>query len=217
MALRYGMFRVFSRSFVLAGSALLLTACESGSVKDTLGLSRGTPDEYRVVSRPPLSVPPQFNIRPPASSDASPNQLPASKKAQSIVRGEGEGNADGSLDTDTAVVPVTSADAGKHKKTKESAASKADSQFLKNAGADEADPSVRNELTEEKYTRQEKQESGSWWDSLTSNDKKDPLVDSQKESERIQQNEDEGKPVNEGKTPEVKAKDTGLLGRIFGY
>jgi hypothetical protein len=200
------------RYFILAGSALLLSACGSGTVKDTLGLSRSAPDEYRVVSRPPLSMPPQFSIRPPSSSDTSPNQMTASQRAQSIVLGDADAN--GSLDADTAVVPVTTSDT---QKSTSAGVSKADSQFLKNVGADQADPTVRDTLVEEKYTKQEEKENESWWDSLTFSDKKDPLVDAESEAERIRKNEDEGKPVTEGETPEVKAKDTGVLGHIFGY
>ena len=49
-------------------SLIALAACDSNTVKDTLGLERTAPDEYRVVSRPPLSVPPDFTMRPPTTA-----------------------------------------------------------------------------------------------------------------------------------------------------
>ncbi len=40
--------------------------------------------------------------------------------------------------------------------------------MLKRAGADKADPMVRDKLVEEKYAVQEQQESSSWWDIFSS-------------------------------------------------
>ncbi|NBO19129.1 MAG: DUF3035 domain-containing protein [Proteobacteria bacterium] len=197
---------------LVAPCALALSGCSSTTVKDTLGLYRSAPDEYRVVSRPPLSVPPQFGLRPPAPTESSPNQLPASEQAESLVLG----NANGSVKADTAVKSVTAAPAAKAKK--DTQVSSADSKFMKKIGAEQADPNVRQELVEEQYQKIEKQETGSWMDKLDwTSDKKDPTVDAGAEAERIQKNEDAGKPVTEGDTPQVKGRDTGLLGKILGY
>ena len=184
--------------YVAIVGAFALSACTSNTVKDTLGLNRSAPDEYRVVSRPPLTVPPQFTLRPPANSDVDVNQPTASEKAKSMVL-EGNGN-----DTKKA---------GKVKGT-----TSAESQFLKNAGADSADPKVRDALVEEHYIKQEKREDSPWWDIFSgSNEKKDPLVDAKKETDRIEKNQSEGQPVTTGDTPEVKAKDKGVLGKLLGY
>lgn len=203
---------------IAALSLLALSACSSNTVRDTLGLERSAPDEFRVVSRPPLSVPPQFTLRPPSNSDVSPNQLPADKKAQSLLNG-GKADANGSLPADTAVVPVTTTSGRGKKMTAPAASAKtngADAQFLKNAGADHADHAVRDALVDEKFAVQEKKEESPWWDIFSSDDKKDPMVDAKKESERIRKNEDEGKPVTNGDTPEVKGKDNGILNSILG-
>lgn len=200
-----------TRSLLLA-TLLPLAACSSGTVKDTLGLNRAAPDEFRVVSRPPLSVPPQFNLRPPSASDSSPTAVPASKKAQDVLMGGGSANGSASDMSapmaDTAVVPVTASNP----------ASGSDAEFLKRAGAEKVDPNIREKMVQERIAVQEKKEESSWWTLGTSTpDKKDPLVDAKKEAERIKDNKDTGKPVTTGDTPEVKAKDTGVLGQIFGY
>lgn len=194
---------------ITAISLLLLCACSGGTVKDTLGLSRAAPDEFRVVSRPPLSVPPQFSLQPPSATTTAPGQLTPEEQAKSLVLGTDPG----ALRTDTSVAPVTVSKAGKLP-----AKTSAESTFLKNAGADQADPNVRNELVEEKFVKQQEDEDASWWD-VTSKlpDKKEPIVKAKDEAERIQKNEDEGKPVTEGETPETMGRDTGVLGRIFGY
>src|SRR5437762_1614075 len=104
---------------IAAFGLVALTACSGNTVKTTLGLDRAAPDEFRVVSRPPLSVPPQFELKPPSATASAPNQLPADKQAQSVVLGSGK--------------PVAETKAG----------TSAESAFLKRAGADTADPKVR--------------------------------------------------------------------------
>jgi hypothetical protein len=37
-----------------------LTACGNNDVRSTLGLKKSAPDEFRVISNPPLSLPPEF-------------------------------------------------------------------------------------------------------------------------------------------------------------
>ncbi|MEL0015072.1 MAG: DUF3035 domain-containing protein, partial [Rhodospirillales bacterium] len=51
--------RVFSVTVLVAMTA----GC--GSVKDELGLEKKAPDEFTVVRNAPLSLPPNYNLRPP--------------------------------------------------------------------------------------------------------------------------------------------------------
>ena len=181
-----------------AAAVLTLAACSGNSVKTTLGLDRGEPDEFRVVARPPLSVPPEFDLAPPSATAQAPGQQPASKEAASMVFG----SAPGKSAKTTASKKTTSAEAV----------------FVKEAGADKADPNIRNEMAEQHYVKEEHQNSSSWWDILSSNPpKKDPVVDASKESQRINQNEASGQPVTDGTTPMEKQTDTGILGRLLGY
>lgn len=184
-------------------SLIGLAACTSGTVKSTLGLDSASPDEYRVVSRPPLSVPPQFSLRPPSATAQSPNQVSAESQAQSLIVGASPAGA-----VDTAVVPVT----------EEKAGGSAEAAFLKQVGADKADPNVREKLVESRIAVQDQQQDSSWWDIFSSNPpSKETVVDANKESQRIKGNEDTGQPVTTGDTAVVKQQDTGVLGRIFGY
>jgi hypothetical protein len=210
-----------------ASTMLLLTACGGNTVKETLGIGHKPPDEFRVVSRPPLSVPPQFNLRPPATGTQSQNVITADKKAQSIITGSSSGKdktGDVSGDdnvfdlkegiADTAVTPVDSVSLPPA--TAKNAAA-GESQFLKNIGVDKADPKVRDALVQQKLAAQEKREEASWWNVLSTPEKKETLVDAKAEAKRIQDNKAENKPVTEGETPEVKDKDHGILGNIFGW
>jgi len=208
-------------NFIIACGILALTACSSGSVKDSLGINRKSPDEFRVVSRPPLYIPPQFNLRPPSSSAESPTVIPADKQAKSLVFDGKTANANGAEvfdlkqgNADTAVAPVSSSPLPK---SMSKGISLSEQQFLENIGADKADPKVRDELVQQVIVKQEKQEESSWWDIFPSNEKKEPVVNSKAEAERIKTNKETGKPVTEGNTPEVKSGDKGWFREWLGW
>ncbi len=205
---------------LLAGCSLLvLAACGSGSVKETLGINRKAPDEFRVVARPPLSVPPQFNLQPPSASAESPTVVPADKQAKSLVIGGGAAKEGDTFSlkqgaADTAVTPVSSAPLSK---TAGESSSNSEQQFLKKIGADKADPKVRDELVQQQISVQEKKEEAGWWNVFSAPEKKEALVDASGEAERIKANKEAGKPVTEGQTPEAKDKDRGWLREWIGW
>lgn len=201
-------------------SLITLSACSSSTVKDTLGINRKAPDEFRVVSRPPLYIPPQFNLRPPSSSAESPTIIPADKQAKSLVLDGKPANNNGAevfnlkQNSDTSVAPVSSSPLTKSVKN---TGSKSDQQFLKNIGAEKSDPKVRDELVEQAIVKQEKIEDSPWWDIFPSNEKKEPLVNSKAEADRIKTNKETGKSVTEGDTPEVESGDRGWLREWLGW
>lgn len=194
------------------GCLFLLGACASGTVKDTLGLGNKAPDEFRVVSRPPLSLPPQFDLRPPAAPGET-LAAPAHKEAESLLMGKPQtGKADNVFvlksKTEAAVTPAEIKSA--KKLTPEL-------NLLERAGADNSNPNIRQALEQDRIVVQPEEEE-SWWDTFSIlPPKKDPLVNAEGEAERLKQNKAEGKPANEGETPEVKQKDTGMLGKILDY
>ena len=55
---------------ILIGSmALVLSLGGCSGIGDALGFSKHPPDEYEVVSKAPLVVPPDYGLRPPADED----------------------------------------------------------------------------------------------------------------------------------------------------
>ncbi|GIU67521.1 DUF3035 domain-containing protein [Candidatus Phycosocius spiralis] len=66
-------------------AALSLGGCTS--VRQALGSEKTAPDEFRVVSKAPLVVPPEFNLRPPRPGEARPMELRADLQARSAVFG----------------------------------------------------------------------------------------------------------------------------------
>jgi len=188
----------------------VLTACEGSEVKKTLGLTHTAPDEFRVVSRPPLSVPPQFNLRPPAGPGEHTNPNDADSQAKSLILGTPSGNTfalPSASDTQTAPVQAKTTT----KPTPETS-------LLERAGAANADPNVRTAIEQEKAAAVQVQEEKDWWEFSILPEKKEPTVAAKKEAERLKKNEEEGKPVTEGETPDSgNGRNTGVLGEILGY
>lgn len=55
-------------------TVFLLSAC--GLTRDDLGVEKSAPDEMLVVSRAPLSVPPEFGLRPLVVDDGAADEAP---------------------------------------------------------------------------------------------------------------------------------------------
>lgn len=81
-----------SVSKVIAASALLaglgLAGCQS--TQQALGLSKVTPDEFRVVTKAPLVVPPDYALRPPAPGKPRPQELQPESAARLALLGQRE-------------------------------------------------------------------------------------------------------------------------------
>lgn len=71
----------------LLASFAVLTLGGCTSVRQALGGEKTAPDEFRVVSKAPLVVPPEFNLRPPRPGEARPMELRADLQARTAVFG----------------------------------------------------------------------------------------------------------------------------------
>jgi hypothetical protein len=84
---------------VIVASALIAAAGLAGcqSTRNALGLTKVTPDEFRVVTKAPLVVPPDFALRPPAPGKPRPQELQPESAARTALLGarEGEARSDG--------------------------------------------------------------------------------------------------------------------------
>ena len=66
---------------------LALTAC-SGTVQENLGLGKSQPDEFQVVRRAPLTLPPDYSLRPPEPGAPPPAAQDTSSQAREILTGQ---------------------------------------------------------------------------------------------------------------------------------
>ncbi len=163
----------------------VLTACTSGEVRDNLGLHRSKPDEFKVVSRPPLSVPPEFSLTPPEEGAGEFQLQSMEEKAASLLLQETSA-------VDEAVAKGSS-----------------ESIFLNNIGADKADPDVRRKISKEFGQPVGKKESTFAIDAILNSE--DPTVDAPKEAERIRDNLENDRPINEGEVPVIESTPVDAL------
>lgn len=81
--------RTFRSMTILA--LLALAGC-SGA-QERLGIIKRTPDEFAVVKRAPLQMPPDYSLRPPRPGAPRPQERLASDEARAAVLGEVKGEA----------------------------------------------------------------------------------------------------------------------------
>jgi Protein of unknown function (DUF3035) len=194
-------------SLCLCGLPLLLSACEGG-MREAIGLTREAPDEFAVVSRPPLSVPPEFSLRPPREGQAPRGQT-ADETARNVLIGKPAENAATTElvepTVETAVIPVQ----------RDEVLSGGGASLLKRAGADAAQENIREQLSTGAVTPVDTGAAKTLMDQLIGQDKAEPMVDAAKEAERLRANKDAGKPLTEGEVPEEKTATPSLIDRIF--
>jgi hypothetical protein len=65
-----------------------LAGCQS--TQKALGMSKITPDEFRVVTKAPLVVPPDYALRPPAPGEPRPQELQPESAARNALLGQRE-------------------------------------------------------------------------------------------------------------------------------
>jgi hypothetical protein len=83
------------RVAALAGVTLSLIGCES--LREAAGIAKEPPDEFAVVTKSPLVIPPEFSLRPPKPGAAPTNQSSPTQAAQSALFGEDPATAAAAL------------------------------------------------------------------------------------------------------------------------
>jgi hypothetical protein len=74
------------RATMLAGAAVALIGCDS--IREAAGVTKEAPDEFAVVTKAPLVIPPDFNLRPPKPGAAPTNQTSPTDSAQTALFGD---------------------------------------------------------------------------------------------------------------------------------
>jgi len=173
-------------------AALALIAATTGcgnSLKSTLGLGKKAPDEYQVVENAPLVVPPDYTLRPPAPGAPRPQELDVRRQAEQILLGP-----------------------SKRAGAQDDRLSPGELAFLNMAGANEADPGIRQLVNREGAVLASDDEGFvdrlMFWQSSPD---RAVTIDPAAEAERLRRNADEGRPVSYGDTPVVIKKQKAPL------
>lgn len=181
---------------MLAAWALMLGGC--GDSRRSFGLERTSPDEFAVVSRAPLSLPPDYALKPPRPGAPRPQEAEAAQKAAQTVLGGSSPSI------------RTGSGGGR-------GGSKAEQVLLSQAGtAAPSEGDIRAKIDQEATGLVVAEKS--WVDSVLFWRKPDPqgtVVDPNKEAQRIRSNTAEGKAVNEGDIPTIERRKRGVLEGLF--
>ena len=173
----------------LAALGLTLASCEG--MREELGLGKNPPDEFTVITRAPLILPPDFALRPPAPGAARPQEATPRERAQAALFG--------GASTPGATV-------------RQSAGERA---LLTRVGTADAQSNIRQLLNEDnaRYAAND-----SFIDTILSWQKKEPpadVVDAAKEEQRLQEASALGEPPTSGETAIIKRREKGLFDGIF--
>jgi hypothetical protein len=178
-------------ALALACAALLASGCSS--LRSIAGLDKDAPDEFQVVQRAPLSMPPDFGLRAPDPGAPRPQEVTPTDRARQIVIDRQVAPGESTLQ------PIEGLSVG-------------ETALLKQAGAASADPNIRREVNRETATLADADKR--WIDSLLFWKKAQPagsVVDPEKESARLRENAALNRPVTTGETPTIKKKSSALF------
>ena len=170
-------------------AALTLGGCSN--IKNQLGLGKSSPDEFAVATRAPLTVPPDFKLRPPTPGEQGPQQNSAQDRAKlALIEAGDEGISDG-------------------------APSAGESALLAQARTDEADSDIRRILDEENAILADDETLLGRLMFWRDQEPLGTIVDATEESQRIQEASALGLPPEEGETAIIERRDKGILEGIF--
>jgi hypothetical protein len=178
---------------LLAGSTLiLLSGCGGDKLARTFGLTRDAPDEYTVTTRAPLSMPPDFNLRPPRPGAPRPQEQSERQQAQE------------------ALVPqlALGAPAG--------GASPGQAALLQETGPAAPSDIRRRVDSDARYAANDESfiDQVLYWRKPNVDHAE---VDAQRESQRLRQNAALGQGPDVGETPIIQQKKTGWFTSLFSW
>ena len=188
--------------WLLAGS-LALGGC--ADTRKAIGWDKSPPDEFRVMTRAPLSMPPDFGLRPPQPGAPRPQEGTTTDQARNAVTG-------GRTPPRTAGTGPAAATAVQ----RQGGRSNGEEALLSRAGADRIDPTIR--ATVDREARAMADADRSFTDRLIFWRQPDPpgtVVDPQREQQRIRENQALGRAPTDGDTPIIRRRQRGLLEGLF--
>jgi len=185
-----------THALVAGGFAVLLglSGCSS-DLSRTFGITRDAPDEFQVTTRAPLSMPPDYTLRPPRPGAPRPQEMTAAHAAESAMVPQ------------AALTPAAGA-----------GSSSPGQQALLQAAGPPAPTNIRSQISQDAAVAAD---SRSFTDYLmfwrTPTPPPGVAVDPQKEAERLRANAALGESVDQGATPIIVEKKKGIFATLFGW
>ncbi|MGD9649352.1 MAG: DUF3035 domain-containing protein [Dongiaceae bacterium] len=181
----------------------VMSACSSES-RQMIGIERPLPDEFKVMARAPLSIPPNFELRAPQPGAARPQEITGQDQAKQSLLGE---KAAANLSAAENYAPASNS-------TNET--SPGTGALLNKAGVAQSDGDIRRTIDRE--FQQAVEEDQHFLDSLVFWQAKEApasTVDAAAEAKRLQENKEKGLTSTAGETPTISRRKKGLLEGVF--
>jgi hypothetical protein len=179
-------------SLLLGGCLILLSGCSTDNLARTFGFTRDSPDEYTVTTRAPLSMPPDYNLRPPRPGAPRPQEQSERQQAEE------------------ALVPQTALNAP------EGGPSAGQAALIQEAGPP-APSDIRRKIDEDqRYANNDDSfvDKVLYWRKPNNQ----PVqIDAQKEAQRLRENAALGAPPNVGDTPIIQQKKQSWFNSLFSW
>lgn len=179
-----------------------LAGCDT--TREALGLNKKAPDEFAVVTKAPLVLPPEFGLRPPEPGAPRPQEVPARDRAAAALAGR----------TDSAAGQLTPLSRDPNATAAQRSAG--ENALLQQARATNADPDIRRKVNDE-FTQLAERDRR-FVDRLIFWQKSEEpglAVDPAKEAQRLRENAATGRPATAGDVPTIKRRERGPLEGVF--
>ncbi len=195
--------RTFSTSAALlacgtALGALSLGGC--GAFENLGGGKKVSPDEFKIVSHSPLTMPPNAELRPPRPGEPRPQETSPADQAKEALSPALAGRVQARANAG----PPTGAPGDASEQA-----------LIAKASSGGVDPNIRSQVNRDTRTLAEKD--NTWIDSLIFWQDKGPqgvVLDPEKEQQRLREAQATGKPSS-GATPTIERRKPGLPEGIF--
>ena len=181
-----------ARSLAAAGALAALCLAGCGDVERTFGLVHDAPDEFTVETRAPLSIPPDFQLRPPSPGATRPQEVSSDQAAEAAIA------PDTALGATTPPGPTT---AGQQALVSQAGAP-APADIRRRVDSEVALDHAPRTLADRLMFWQPSGPPGT-------------VIDPGKESQRLRENAALGQPVTNGETPAVPDKPKSSFLGIF--
>jgi hypothetical protein len=194
--------RISGASRTVLAMPILLLALGLGGCSEArraVGWDKAPPDEFKILTRAPLAMPPDYGLRPPTPGAPRPQEGSTTDQARTAITGGRPGARPGAAPAVGAGRP-----------------SAAEVALLEKAGADRADPAIR--ATVDREARAVADADRSFTDKLIFWREPEPpgtVIDAEREQQRLRENQALGRPANSGDTPIVRRRQRGLLEGLF--
>lgn len=178
--------------------AVAVAACGGGQTK-LIGGKR-SPDEFAVYTRAPLTMPPEFALKPPIPGSTVGEAPDTRLEARETLIGAYGGPSGPASDPDA--LPR--------------GASQGTAAIMQRTGALSVDPDVRSRVNRESAVLASEDKSFTerlmFWSKPS---EYGTVVDADREARRIRENVAQGQPITAGKTPTIERKKRAILEGIF--